>query len=145
NVRKAATPLPHMQQLATEAAPARNAHAALAGGRDNPQGVGIIAEIKRASPSAGALGAIASPAELATRYAAGGAAAISVLTEQRRCIGSLEACDAVRAGVDVPLLRKDFTVEGYQLYDARAHGAGPVVRIGAALGDAHLRDYLAVT
>jgi len=145
NARKATTSLPHMQQLATEAAPARNAHAALAGGRDAPQGVGIIAEIKRASPSAGALGTIASPAELATRYAAGGAAAISVLTEQRRFNGSLEDFDAVRARVDVPLLRKDFTVDEYQIYEARAHGADLVLLIVAALDDVQLRDYLALT
>src|SRR5699024_1409466 len=110
NVRKAATPLPHMQQLATAAAPARNAHAALAGGSDAPPGGGIMAEIKQATPSAGALGAIASLAELATRYAVGGAAAISVLTGQRRFNRSLEEFDAVRARVEVPLLRKDFTV-----------------------------------
>src|SRR5699024_12255044 len=124
---------------------ARNGQAALAGGRDHARRVGMIAEMKRASPSAGALGAIASPAELARRDAAGGAAAISVLAEQRRCNGSLEDFDAVRARVDVPLLRKDFTVDEYQIYEARAHGADLVLLIVAALDDAQLRDYLALT
>ena len=107
--------------------------------------MGIIAEVKRASPSAGPLADIASPAELAAQYAAGGAAAISVLTERRRFGGSLEDFDAVRARVDIPLLRKDFTVDEYQIYEARAHGADLVLLIVAALDDTQLRDYLALT
>lgn len=145
DARKAVTPLPRMQQLAAKTVAARDAHAALNGGRDNPDGVGIIAEVKRSSPSAGALAHIESPAELAAQYASGGAAAISVLTEQRRFNGSLEDFDAVRAKVDVPLLRKDFTVDEYQIYEARAHGADLVLLIVAALDDAQLRDYLALT
>lgn len=145
DARKATVSLARMQHLAAEAAPARNAYDALVGGRDNAAGVGIIAEVKRASPSAGPLADIASPAELAAQYAAGGAAAISVLTEQRRFGGSLEDFDAVRARVDIPLLRKDFTVDEYQIYEARAHGADLVLLIVAALDDAQLRDYLALT
>lgn len=143
--RKATTSPSRMQQLAAEVSPARDAHAALVGGRDNPAGVGIIAEVKRASPSVGPLSNIESPAELAAQYAAGGAAAISVLTEQRRFNGSLADFDAVRARVDVPLLRKDFTVDEYQIYEARAHDADIVLLIVAALDDAQLRDYLALT
>lgn len=145
HARKATTPLANMQQLASEVSPARDAYAALTGGRANPDGVGIIAEVKRASPSAGPLANIASPAELAAQYAAGGAAAISVLTEQRRFNGSLEDFDAARARVDIPLLRKDFTVDEYQIYEARAHDADLVLLIVAALDDAQLRDYLALT
>jgi indole-3-glycerol phosphate synthase len=145
DARKANTPLARMQQLASEASPARNAHAALAGGRDNSTGVNIIAEVKRSSPSAGPLAHIDSPAELAAQYEAGGAAAISVLTEQRRFNGSLADFDAVRARVDIPLLRKDFTVDEYQIYEARAHGADLVLLIVAALDDTQLRDYLALT
>ena len=145
DARKADIPLSRIQQRAEEAAPARDAHAALQGGRDNAAGVGIIAEVKRASPSAGPLANIESPAELAAQYAAGGAAAISVLTEQRRFHGSLEDFDAVRARVDIPVLRKDFTVDEYQIYEARAHGADLVLLIVAALDDAQLRDYLALT
>lgn len=143
--RKAETPLARMQQLASQAKPAQNAHAALVGGRTNPAGVNIIAEVKRSSPSAGPLANIDSPADLAAQYASGGAAAISVLTEQRRFNGSLADFDAVRARVDIPLLRKDFTVDEYQIYEARAHGADMVLLIVAALDDAQLRDYLALT
>ena len=145
DARKVTTPLARMQQLAADAGPARDAHAALVGGRDDATGVNIIAEVKRSSPSAGPLAQIDSPADLAAQYEAGGAAAISVLTEQRRFNGSLEDFDAVRARVDIPLLRKDFTVDEYQIYEARAHGADLVLLIVAALDDAQLRDYLALT
>ena len=96
-------------------------------------GVGVIAEVKRASPSRGELAAIADPAALARTYAEAGARAISVLTEQRRFNGSLADLDAVRAEVDIPVLRKDFVVTPYQVHEARAHGADLVLLIVAAL------------
>lgn len=86
-------------------------------------GSSVIAEVKRKSPSKGALADIPDPAALAREYAAGGAGAISVLTEQRRFGGSLDDLSAVRAAVDVPVLRKDFIVTEYQLLEARAAGA----------------------
>jgi indole-3-glycerol phosphate synthase len=95
----------------------------------------VIAEVKRRSPSKGALADIPDPAELARRYAAGGAGAISVLTEQRRFGGSLDDLRAVRAAVDVPVLRKDFIVDPYQLLEARAAGADLALLIVAALDD----------
>jgi len=95
--------------------------------------VAVIAEVKRASPSKGALAAIADPAALAADYEAGGARVISVLTEKRRFGGSLEDLAAVREAVDVPVLRKDFIVSSYQLWEARAHGADLVLLIVAAL------------
>ena len=97
------------------------------------EGVSVIAEVKRRSPSKGALAAIADPAQLAVDYAAGGAAAISVLTEQRRFGGTLDDLRAVRACVDVPVLRKDFITTSYQLWEARAAGADMALLIVAAL------------
>jgi indole-3-glycerol phosphate synthase len=97
------------------------------------EGVSVIAEVKRSSPSRGALASIADPAALATEYAAGGAATISVLTEQRRFGGSLGDLRAVRAAVDIPVLRKDFIVTSYQLWEARAAGADVALLIVAAL------------
>jgi indole-3-glycerol phosphate synthase len=96
-------------------------------------GVGVIAEVKRSSPSKGSLAAIDDPAQLAQVYENGGARCISVLTEQRRFGGSLEDLAAVRAAVDIPVLRKDFIVTSYQLWEARAYGADLALLIVAAL------------
>ncbi len=100
--------------------------------------VHIIAEIKRASPSRGALADIADPAALATSYELGGASAISVLTESRKFGGSLADLEAVRASVSLPVLRKDFIAEPYQVLEARAAGADLVLLIVAALDQATL-------
>jgi len=127
--RSADLPTGRLERLALDAAPPLDALDALAP-RDE---VHVIAEIKRASPSRGALATIADPAELARAYAAGGASAISVLTESRRFGGSLADLRAVRAAVDVPLLRKDFVGNEYQVLEARAAGADLVLLIVAAL------------
>lgn len=96
-------------------------------------GISVIAEIKRSSPSKGALAAIPDAAALAADYEAGGASAVSVLTESRRFGGSLADLAAVRGRVAVPVLRKDFVVSSYQLWEARAHGADLCLLIVAAL------------
>jgi indole-3-glycerol phosphate synthase len=127
-VREAAVPLDRLREQVARTDPALDAHGALA-----REGVQVIAEVKRSSPSKGALAAIADPAALAVDYAEGGAAVISVLTERRRFGGSLDDLRAVRAAVDVPILRKDFVVTSYQLWEARAAGADVVLLIVAAL------------
>jgi indole-3-glycerol phosphate synthase len=101
-------------------------------------GVSVIAEVKRSSPSKGALATITDPAALAVDYAAGGAATISVLTEERRFAGTLDDLRAVRAAVSIPVLRKDFIVTSYQLWEARAAGADLALLIAAALDDNEL-------
>jgi indole-3-glycerol phosphate synthase len=126
--REAAVPLADVKAMARAAAPPRPVLPVLL-----EPGVGVIAEVKRASPSKGALAAIADPAALARTYAEAGARVISVLTEQRRFNGSLADLDAVRAEVDIPVLRKDFIVGPYQVHEARAHGADLVLLIVAAL------------
>lgn len=101
-------------------------------------GLSVISEVKRSSPSKGALASIDDPAALAQQYQAGGATAISVLTEKHRFNGSLADLDAVREAVNIPVLRKDFVVDDYQVWEARAHGADLVLLIVAALDDAAL-------
>ena len=105
-------------------------------------GIPVIAEIKRASPSKGHLSDIPDPAALAREYEKGGASAISVLTEGRKFLGSLDDFDKVRAAVHIPVLRKDFIVTDYQIFEARAHGADLVLLIVAALDDAQLKHLL---
>jgi indole-3-glycerol phosphate synthase len=105
-------------------------------------GVSIIAEVKRKSPSKGELADIPDPASLAGQYAKGGAAAISVLTERRRFGGSLADLDAVREHVDIPVLRKDFIVDTYQLWEARAHGADLALLMVVSLGDGQLAELM---
>jgi indole-3-glycerol phosphate synthase len=101
----------------------------------------VIAEVKRSSPSKGALASISDPAGLAATYEEAGAQVVSVLTEQRRFGGSLADLDAVRKAIDLPILRKDFMVDEYQFYEARAHGADVVLLIVAALSKNQLEDY----
>ena len=96
-------------------------------------GLSVISEVKRKSPSKGALAAIDDPAELAAQYELGGASAVSVLTEKHRFNGSLDDLDAVRERVSIPVLRKDFVVDDFMIWEARAHGADLVLLIVAAL------------
>jgi indole-3-glycerol phosphate synthase len=125
---QALVPRARLEVLVADAPAAIDAEEAL-----RRPGLALIAEVKRASPSKGALATIADPAALAADYEAGGATAVSVLTERRRFEGSLADLDAVRKAVRIPVLRKDFMVEDYQLFEARAHGADLVLLIVAAL------------
>jgi indole-3-glycerol phosphate synthase len=134
--RRRATTDADLLARARDAAPPRPFEAALSlpGGPAR-----VIAEVKRASPSAGAIDAGLDAVAQARRYAAAGAAAISVLTDGPGFGGSLEDLEAVRAAVDVPLLRKDFVVDRYQLLEARAVGADAALLIVAALAPDALR------
>lgn len=133
-VREAAVPLADVRAALADVDPARDPMPHFRTATSS-----VIAEVKRASPSKGALADIADPAELAAAYTRGGAAAISVLTEQRRFHGSLDDLRAVRAAVETPILRKDFIVSSYQLVEGRAAGADLALLIVAALDDDELR------
>lgn len=102
---------------------------------------GVIGEIKRSSPSKGSLAMIENPGELARQYQAGGASAISVLTEERRFKGSLADLLQVRSEVSIPILRKEFIIDAYQIYEARAFGADIILLIVAALSDQELISF----
>ncbi len=132
--RQASLSLLQLELLAASAAAPINALESLA----PSDKVKILAEVKRASPSKGSLSEIADPALLAETYAANGASAISVLTEERRFKGSLQDLRDVRARVNVPLLRKDFIANEYQLLEARAFGADIFLLIVAGLSPAVL-------
>lgn len=126
--REAGLPLSEVKRAAAAAPAPLDAFAALCA-----PGVAVIAEVKRRSPSARSLATIEDPGALAARYAEGGARVISVLTEERSFGGSLQDLRAVRASVDIPVLRKDFVVSSYQVHEARANGADLVLLIVAAL------------
>lgn len=137
-VRESAVPFDEVKQRSAAATPARDVMAAL-----RSPGVGVIAEVKRRSPSKGDLADIGEPKDLAADYSEAGARVISVLTEQRRFGGSLADLDAVRAKVgNTPVLRKDFIVSPYQVHEARAHGADMVLLIVAALEQVALEALL---
>lgn len=116
--------------------PCRDFHAALAEG----QRVNLIAEVKRASPSAGLIREDFDPAAIAKCYVAGGASCISVLTDEPFFQGSLDYLRTVRAAVDIPILRKDFIVDRYQLLQARHSGADCVLLIAECLAPGELKQ-----
>ncbi|WP_298460018.1 indole-3-glycerol phosphate synthase TrpC [uncultured Cellulomonas sp.] len=136
--RESTTPLSVLKERAARVPGALNCVDRL---RDD-EAVAVIAEVKRSSPSRGPLATITDPAALAVEYEKGGAHCISVLTEERRFKGSLADLDAVRAAVDIPVLRKDFIVSPYQIWEARAHGADIVLLIVAALEQTVLTSFV---
>lgn len=136
-VRKAAVSLDDLKERARKQAPALDPMP-----RFRADGVSVIAEVKRSSPSKGALANIKDPAALALDYQAGGATAISVLTEERRFKGSLADLRAVRSEVDIPVLRKDFLTTSYELWEARAYGADMALLIVAGLDQPALESLI---
>ena len=134
-VDRAAKPESELRAEIADAAAARDFYAALAAGAD----VRLIAEVKRASPSAGLIREDFDPVAIATAYAAAGAACISVLTDEPFFQGSLDYLRAIRKNVAVPLLRKDFIIDSYQLLEARAAGADCVLLIAECVSPTELR------
>ncbi len=127
--RESATPISLVEKLASDAKPALDAIAQL----EPRDAIHVLAEIKRASPSKGALADIADPVALAKTYEGAGASVISVLTEQRRFKGTLQDLREVKKSVGIPVLRKDFIASEYQVLEARAAGADLVLLIVAGL------------
>jgi indole-3-glycerol phosphate synthase len=129
-------PMAQLRAKLPTAPAVRDAFAAL-----NQSTLSIIAEVKRASPSKGALSAISDPAALSLQYQVGGANIISVLTEARRFGGSIADLQAVRAAVTIPVLRKDFIVTEYQVIESRTLGTDLLLLIVAGLTDSQLQDF----
>jgi len=143
--RKREIPRGELEARGKTAPPARDFRAALLakplpGLGPGARRVGLIAEIKKGSPSRGVFAESFDPVGLARTYAASGVSAISVLTDEKYFHGRAEHLEAVRSAVDLPLLRKDFVLDEYQLWEARALGADAVLLIVAALEPSHLRD-----
>jgi indole-3-glycerol phosphate synthase len=134
-MRREAEPLTALEQRAASASPRGDRFEAGLSATDR---FNVIAECKRRSPSKGVLAATYDPVAIARSYEAGGAAAISVLTEPTFFDGALHHLAAVRGAVSLPLLRKDFVVDEYQLFEARANGADAILLIVAALDQARL-------
>ncbi len=147
--RKSRVPLSELRARCQDWKPARDVLGVLrregnAGRRRSGQ-IRLVAEVKKASPSKGVIRADFAPADLARAYMRAGADAISVLTDEPFFQGSLDHLMAVRDAVDLPVLRKDFHVDAYQLWEARAAGADAVLLIVAALSPAELQDLLALS
>lgn len=137
--RRRARPLTALREAPLFASATRDFAAALAA-----PGRRIVAEVKRASPSRGRIRDDFDPVTIAAGYAAAGAAAVSVLTDERFFEGSLDDLSAVRARVPIPVLRKDFLFEPYHVYEARAAGADAFLLIAAILSAEHMRELVAL-
>ncbi|NLW84769.1 MAG: indole-3-glycerol phosphate synthase TrpC [Phycisphaerae bacterium] len=138
--RKAERPLEMFRELAMRMPKCRNFYQAVT--KKNPRGLNVIAEVKKASPSAGLIRLDFDPVEIARTYEACGADAISVLTDEPYFQGRLEYLTAVKEAVRLPVLRKDFIVDPYQVYEARAAGADAILLIAEALPPSDLMDML---
>ncbi len=140
-ISKTSLPLEQIQEQIKDALPSRNFFDAI-----NPKGeLKIISEVKHASPSKGVFREDFDPVQIAKSYSRGGASAISVLTDEKYFRGSLSFLKNIRAEVDTPLLRKDFIVDPYQVYEARLFGADAILLIVAALDQTSLSELLELT
>lgn len=136
DVQKRIVPISQLRDQLQSAPKLRNAYTAL---RREP--ISLIAEVKRSSPSKGELSPITDPVSLAKSYQEGGADLISVLTEERRFKGSISDLVSIRAALDVPVLRKDFIVTEFQVYESRILGADLMLLIVAGLSKSQLTDF----
>lgn len=140
---KAAEPLERWIDDLVALPPPRDFAAALRRSPGDP--IRVVAEVKKASPSKGVIREDFDPVAIARAYAENGAAALSVLTDREWFQGGLEHLDAVRKAVKLPILRKDFTLDPYHVYEARRHGADAVLLIAALLDDGALNDLMSLT
>ncbi|MDP6987554.1 MAG: indole-3-glycerol phosphate synthase TrpC [Phycisphaerales bacterium] len=139
--RRAACPLETLQKQVADSLPPRNFFAAVSTG-NGPGGVNVIAEVKRQSPSAGVIREDYDPVDIALQYENAGAVAISCLTDERFFGGSLDTIGAIKEAVRIPVLRKDFLIDHYQIWEARAAGADAVLLISECLSEGQLMDML---
>ena len=137
---RASVSLDELKSAAADAPRVRNFFAAVSA--KPTRRVNLIAEVKKASPSAGVISEDFDPPAIARQYAAAGAAAISVLTDEQYFQGSLDYLKQVRAAVELPVLRKDFIIDPFQVYEARAAGADAILLIAAALPSGELLDMM---
>lgn len=138
--RKKVAPMPYLQERIAHEKPALDLAPALKGDH-----IRLIAEVKQASPSRGMLIPKLNSVELAQTYAEGGAAAISVLTEADYFMGSIEHLMAIREVVGLPLLRKDFIFDPYQVHESRAYGADALLLIAAILSQGQLEELISLS
>jgi len=138
--RKRTMPLSHLREKISTQQPPMDFAAALQG-----ESIKLIAEIKQASPSKGLLRSDLHPVKLAETYASAGVAAISVVTESNYFLGNIDHLEAIRKAVKLPLLRKDFIFDPYQIYESRAYGADALLLIAAILGQDQLRDFISLS
>lgn len=136
DVKAREVPISQLVSKLSEAPKLRGAKNAL-----SISGTRLIAEVKRSSPSKGVLAEISDPAQLAIKYQNGGADVISVLTEQRRFNGQISDLLSVRSAIEIPVLRKDFIVTEFQVYESRLIGSDLILLIVAGLSDSQLKDY----
>ena len=136
DVNNRLVPISILEKQLDQAPVLRDAYSAL-----SKKGLSLIAEVKRSSPSKGALATISNPVELANSYQAGGAEIISILTEERRFKGSISDLVSVRSAVSIPVLRKDFIVTEFQVYESRIIGSDLLLLIVAGLSKSQLKDY----
>jgi indole-3-glycerol phosphate synthase len=136
---KSAAPVESLKSQCSDAPPTRDFLAALTQDDQDSQ-VSLIAEVKKASPSQGIIRADFDPAQIATAYAENGASCISVLTDENFFQGNLEYLKQVRAAVEIPVLRKDFILDAYQVYEARSAGADAVLLIAECLEPNQLKE-----